>query len=435
MNSRHAIPVAVSRIGLMIITTIASAAVSTSAKADGAVLAPQTKFRLSIVQWAPAKGQYERWDAFSGDYTVSDKGQVLLPSIGAITVGQLDIAGLTDEIAKRLQNKIRLNQPPAVSVEVLDYAPVYVVGDVAKPGEYRYREGLTVLQSLAMSGGPIRALAQQRSQAVRLAGDLHELDYTILRKTARLARLQAEMSGADDIAFDPAVDNQPIAEGILREERVIFQARANALNRRANALTELRTLLLKEISTLEEKLKGSDEDIRSIEEQLANMKSLVERGITVASRQLDLERLLTTYRSNRLDLVTAVMRGRQAISETTRDLEGLYDTRRSEIAVELQSDQASLDQLKMKQETTRKLLMEELSSSVAAIGDQKPLPTSFKVSRRDNGQFKEFDASEITTLLPGDVVKVVQPLPLSASLQAAPNPTPEAQTNPAQESQ
>jgi polysaccharide export outer membrane protein len=165
------------------------------------------------------------------------------------------------------------------------------------------------------------------------------------------------------------------------------------------------------------------------------MKSLVERGITVASRQLDLERLLTTYRSNRLDLVTAVMRGRQAISETTRDLEGLYDTRRSEIAVELQSDQASLDQLKMKQETTRKLLMEELSSSVAAIGDEKPLPTSFKVSRRDNGQFKEFDASEITTLLPGDVVKVVQPLPLSASLQAAPNPTPEAQTNPAQESQ
>ncbi|MGO7388938.1 exopolysaccharide biosynthesis protein, partial [Rhizobium ruizarguesonis] len=78
---------------------------------------------------------------------------------------------------------------------------------------------------------------------------------------------------------------------------------------------------------------------------------------------LDLERLLTTYRSDKLDLVTAVMRGRQAISETTRNLEGLYDARRSEVATEAQSERASLDQMKMKRETTQKLLIEDLGSN------------------------------------------------------------------------
>ncbi|MGO8572722.1 exopolysaccharide biosynthesis protein, partial [Rhizobium ruizarguesonis] len=83
----------------------------------------------------------------------------------------------------------------------------------------------------------------------------------------------------------------------------------------------------------------------------------------VSSRQLDLERLLTTYRSDNLDLVTAVMRGRQAISETTRNLDVLYDARRSEVATEAHSERSSLDQMKMKRETTQKLLTRSSMSS------------------------------------------------------------------------
>ena len=64
------------------------------------------------------------------------------------------------------------------------------------------------------------------------------------------------------------------------------------------------------------------------------MRTLVQKGLTITSRQMDLERLLTTYRSDRLDLVTAIMRGRQAINETKRNLEGLSDNRRSENASE-----------------------------------------------------------------------------------------------------
>ncbi|MGO7565797.1 exopolysaccharide biosynthesis protein, partial [Rhizobium johnstonii] len=75
-----------------------------------------------------------------------------------------------------------------------------------------------------------------------------------------------------------------------------------------------------------------------------------------------------------LDLVTAIMRARQAISETTRNLEGLYDTRRSEVASQLQSEQASLYQLKLKREMTQKLLLDDLASAGAPRRWSSSLP-------------------------------------------------------------
>ncbi|WP_183799155.1 SLBB domain-containing protein [Rhizobium sp. BK316] len=386
------------------------------ALADDTPFAPQTKIRLTIAQWMPSKGQYERWDAIGGEYTVSDEGAVFLPFLGSLPVGKLDNAGLTNQIAARLQEKIGLMQAPVVMIEILEYPPIYVVGDVAKPGEYKFRPGLTVLQSLAMGGGPVRAKSEQQTQSIRLAGELRETDHSILRSAAKLSRLQAEMDGAKEITFDrtDGSDQQYAAE-IHNEERVIFQARASALERQSKALVELRDLLNTEISTLEEKVAGADDNIKSVEDQLVSVKTLVEKGLTVSSRQMDLQRLLTTYRADKLDLVTAIMRGRQAISETTRNLEGLADTRRSEIATEAQSERANLDQLKMKRELTQKLLIEGLAAGDDAKNPGDELPLTFTVSRRNDGQINQFPASETTALEPGDVVRVVQPHILGSS--------------------
>ena len=379
------------------------------AHADGGPFVSQTRMRLTVVQWIQSKGQYERWDALGGEYTVSDEGAVLLPFLGSLPVVNRDSASVTGEIARRLQEKIGLVQPPAVTIEILDYPPIYVVGDVTAPGEYKFRPGLTVLQSLAMSGGPFREKSQPQTQSIRFAGELREIDHSILRSAAKLSRLEAEMEGAKEITFDkaPSVDQQYVA-GIDNEERVIFQARANALDRQSKALTELRDLLNTEIATLTEKLAGADANIKSVEDQLSSVKGLVEKGLALSSRQLDLERLLTTYRSDKLDLVTAVMRGRQAISETTRNLEGLSDTRRSEVASEAQSERANLDQLKMKREMTQRLLVDDLATRGAAKNRGEELPLTFTVSRRSEGQIKQFEASETTALIPGDVVRIVQ---------------------------
>ncbi|KEC70366.1 exopolysaccharide biosynthesis protein [Rhizobium leguminosarum bv. phaseoli CCGM1] len=429
MNLSHRAPRVFFRATSVISALVFLAGAVSPALADGSSLAPQTKIRLTVVQWIPSKGLFERWEGIGGEYKVSDAGILSLPFLGSLAVGNLDNESLTNEIGKRLQVKMGLAQAPAVTIELLEYPPIYVVGDVATPGQYSFRPGLTVLQSLAMSGGPFRAKGDEKTRSTQLVGELREMNHSILRSTARLARLQAEMDGAQEITFEQATgSDQQFAAGIYNEERIIFRARASALERQARAFTELRDLLTTEISTLEEKLTGADDNIKSVEDQLVSVKSLVQKGLTISSRQMDLERLLTTYRSDKLDLVTAVMRGRQAISETTRNLEGLYDARRSEVATEAQSERASLDQMKMKRETTQKLLIEDLGSNDGLKGLGDDLPLTFSVIRRSGEQIDQFQASETTTLEPGDVVRVVQPRILDSSLRTDSGRSFEAQT-------
>ncbi|WP_372353074.1 polysaccharide biosynthesis/export family protein [Pararhizobium sp. BT-229] len=377
--------------------------------ADSYHLAPQTRIRLTIVQWMPTKGVYEKWDALGGEFLVSQARTVSLPIIGTLPVGDLDSAGLAAEIAKRLKTKIGLVETPEASVEVLDQPPIYVVGDVNKPGEYKFHPGLTVLQSLAMSGGEFRPLdgAQGSADKTGYVGQLQEIGNSILRSRIRIARLQAEMSGAKEMRFEPeAQDDRGPASAIFQQEKVIHAARANDMARQSKSLEELRTLLTSEIAIIEKKIVSVDEDIESIRKELTNVKGMVERGIALPTRQSDLERTLRSYHANRLDLVTAIMRARQNIAETTRNLDGLYDKQRTEVASELQSEQANLDQQKLKRDTTQKLLLEALSGDTGSDVSAGAMTLAFTVTRQSGGAAREILASDSTVLQPGDVVKV-----------------------------
>lgn len=380
---------------------------STPAWANAPELAPRTKIRLTIMQWMPTKGEYVPW-ALGGEFVVSETGAISVPVIGTVTVGNLDKAQLAAEIAKRLQTKIGLVEAPETTVEIVEYPPVYVIGDVTTPGEYKFRPGLTALQALAMSGGELRETSSGQSRDnVTLVGELRGIDNAQLRSNARIARLQAEMSGAKEITFAPPLSaDTALVAAIQDQERIIFSTRANVLARQSKSLSELRDLLHQEILVLEEKVKGAEASIEAAERELKGVRTLVERGVAVASRQSDLERDLTNERANRLDFVTAIMRARQNISETTRNLEGLYDNRQAEVASELQSEQATLEQLKLKRATTERLLLDELSATEGSAqrGEQA---TSFVIIRRGDGRIGEFPASETTALMPGDVIKVV----------------------------
>jgi hypothetical protein len=383
--------------------------ISTPVLADSSQLAPQTRIRLTIVQWMPTKGLYEKWDSIGGEFLISEANTVSLPVIGTLPVSNLDSGELAAEISRKLKAKIGLVETPNVTVEILDQQPIYVVGDVSKPGEYKFRPGLTVLQSLAMSGVEFRALNGSLGSVGQTGyvGQLREIENSILRSQIRIARLQAEISGANEMRFDQGVQENPeLATAILQQEKLILAARINVVNRQSKSLNELRDLLSAEIGMIEKKIGGTDEDIESIKKELANAKSMVERGIALPSRQTDLERTLRSYHANRLDLVTAIMRARQNIAETTRNLEGLYDKQRTDVAIELQSEKAAVDQLALKRDTTQKLLLIALSEGMETGTPGSGVTLAFTVTRRTGETVSEIPASDTTSLQPGDVVRV-----------------------------
>ncbi|MBL0373818.1 exopolysaccharide biosynthesis protein [Rhizobium sp. KVB221] len=381
----------------------------TSAFAETTPLPPHTKIRLTIVLWMPTKGAYDKWDALGGDFEVSDRGILSLPVAGELTVGNLDATRLSIEIAGRLKAKIGLVEMPEVTVAIVEYPPVYVVGDVATPGEYKFHVGLTVLQSLAMSGGRLRSESGKSQEKLAVVGTLRGLENSILRSEVKIARLLAEMSGATEIPAGSWVGrDDKLAAAVYGQEKEIFVARANLLKRQVKSYTELRDLLSTEITNLDKKAAGSDADIASVEGEMRNMKSMVEKGIALPSRLAELERLQRGYYAGRLDLSTAAMRARQGLAEASRNIEGLYDRRRTDVATELQAEQASLDQLKLKRDITQRQLLDTLAQSPDVEGSDDADALVFTVDRLANGSVQQLPASENTLLQPGDVVRVVR---------------------------
>ncbi|MCB1447829.1 MAG: polysaccharide biosynthesis/export family protein [Rhizobiaceae bacterium] len=392
------------RVGMLVALAFIALSAGRAAGAEGPGLLPHTRIRVAIVQWNAAHGAYEKWDAIGGDYEIADDGTVHLPVIGSVSVDGIDTTRLSAEIATRIQAKIGLVQTPEATISILAYPPVYVVGDVKSPGEYKYREGLTVLQSLAMSGGAFREEKPSGPDDMELSAELRGLDDLILRTEIRIARLQAEMSGAGDIAYriEPGPDSDAAA-AILRQERAIFAARAKHVSRQSKSLDELRDFFSQEMANLETKTRGSEADIASLEEELRKLKPLVAKGLVVPAVRNELERTIRSATGDRLDLATAIMRARQGIAEASRGIESLHDTQLTEVASQLQTDQSSLYQLTVKRRYAQQRLLDVLARHGNA---SRPGRLEFSISRQAGGETVEIAASESTRLLPGDVVRV-----------------------------
>lgn len=87
----------------------------------------------------------------SGEFLVDGSGQVQLPLVGQVKAATLTIHEFVAEVAKALQDGYL--KDPKVSIEVLNYRPFYIIGEVNKPGEYPFENGLNVLGAIALAGG------------------------------------------------------------------------------------------------------------------------------------------------------------------------------------------------------------------------------------------------------------------------------------------
>jgi protein involved in polysaccharide export with SLBB domain len=114
---------------------------SSSSSADGYVLGPNDRIRLKV---------YGEPD-ITGEYEISNSGQVSIPLAGHIKAAGATTRQLEKSIASALAKGIV--RDPRVNVEIAQYRPYYILGEVKKSGEYPYRNGLTVMDAVASAGG------------------------------------------------------------------------------------------------------------------------------------------------------------------------------------------------------------------------------------------------------------------------------------------
>lgn len=99
---------------------------------------------------------------------VDANGRITYPLIGSLEVKGLTSKELETKITDLLGRDYLIN--PQVSVFIKEYAKISILGQVAKPGAYELKTGLTVIDAIALSGGFTEKANVNSVKLVRIKG-------------------------------------------------------------------------------------------------------------------------------------------------------------------------------------------------------------------------------------------------------------------------
>jgi protein involved in polysaccharide export with SLBB domain len=114
--------------------------------------------------------------SLSGEYQVSGSGVVTMPLVGDVRAVGLTASEL--EAALTARYAAGYLKQPRISLEVFDFRPYSILGEVQRPGRYQTSEGLTVLGAVAAAGG-YTYRANTRQVFLRRAGENQERPVTL----------------------------------------------------------------------------------------------------------------------------------------------------------------------------------------------------------------------------------------------------------------
>jgi len=105
----------------------------------------------------------------TGDFRITDAGMLALPLVGSVPASGHTTTEV-ERAVERVMAQRNLFRDPSVSIQVLEYRPVFVLGQVERGGRYPYQPGMTVLSAVAVAGG-FNYRALQDTMSVTRVGD------------------------------------------------------------------------------------------------------------------------------------------------------------------------------------------------------------------------------------------------------------------------
>jgi len=102
----------------------------------------------------------------SGEFVVDSSGVLSAPFIGQIAVKGLTVREFEAAYASKLR-EAEILKDPKVSAEVTSFRPIYVLGEVKKPGQYAYVSGMTIQKAVALAEGFTYRASESRVEVTR----------------------------------------------------------------------------------------------------------------------------------------------------------------------------------------------------------------------------------------------------------------------------
>lgn len=107
----------------------------------GYILGPGDKLKITVF------GE----DDLSGPFTVADSGHIAYPLLGDVAVKDLNVP----QVREKLEGLLRQGylKDPKIGIEVLEFRPFYITGEVKSPGSYGFVADMSVMNAVVLAGG------------------------------------------------------------------------------------------------------------------------------------------------------------------------------------------------------------------------------------------------------------------------------------------
>jgi polysaccharide biosynthesis/export protein len=359
--------------------------------------------------------------------TVQPDGAMAFPLVGAIGVEGLTPEQLRSAVQTQLAKKIyraRTNdgreiltviQSDEVSAAIVAYRPVYVTGDVAKPGEQTFLPGMTIRQTLALAGG-IDIGARFMRDPIVLRSDYGLALADFVTATAKIARITAELNVRAELApldfSDASLPSERLAE-IEKSESALLEARMGEYERERDFLKSSLDQSDERISVVQKQQTEEEEGTRADTAELKRLVDLLSRGQEINPRVTEARRALLLSSTRALQVNVELLDLKRQKSESARRIQQFEDERRVALLKELEDATSARAAAQIKLEALgTELKMARTPLPAQLQGDA---PRRIEVVRQGGKGQTRFLVDEDFALAPGDVIDVALGAPEQSS--------------------
>lgn len=393
-----------------LVATCLALSLTVPAMADEYRLGSQDKLNIRIAEWQTVEGTFRDWAAVNGEYSVGPAGNLSVPFVGELPAAGKTTSEVAAAISVALQRKLALSDKPEASVEMVQFRPFYISGEIQTPGQFPYVPELTVLKAVSIAGG-IRRNADYGPQIakdlVTAKGNFDIYDDQRVRLIVKRARIDADLAGKASFDAPKEVEGDPRLPAIVADEMQILTADQKALKLKLQALDELKGVLQAEIEALQKKIVNQQRQVDLAKQQLESISPLVQKGLVVNTRVLSSEQSVANLQGQILDYETAILTAKQSISKASQDAIDAQNTLNSNLASSRQQVEADLNEAALRVGMQKGLIAQASDpATTAAITSGEEPTLLYSLVRVADGKTSEIKAKEDTPVLPGDVIKV-----------------------------
>ncbi|WP_287237111.1 polysaccharide biosynthesis/export family protein [Mesorhizobium sp.] len=361
---------------------------------------------------------------------IDQSGVIVLPVLGPLNVLGKTIEDVRKDIIEVLKPKSLPQRsadgtetwtgfyPDQIIVDIEEYRPVYIDGDIASPGIQPFRPGMTVRQAVAAGGGYGRGeLQNPEMTAADLGGRLHILRIKYQESEIKAARIEAQLSGAraievPDAERDPSLE--PRRDEALQQEGKHLEAVYADQEKERASIKLATTKAAERMGYLKEQQKADQAGAAADAAELDRIKKLFEKGLIQITRVNDAQRAVLLSATRALQTNAEIARLERDQGDLQRSLDKLFDQGRIDLLAELQTERAAMTQMRAEIDSLTKQIayVMQMRSDLVGEGDR----ITIGVTRSTDRQAATTEATEDTLLAPGDTITITLEAPPGAAV-------------------